>query len=176
MAASAGSSTGAPSAWAARAEPHLPSLRCRVRRGVGRARRAAGPGAAPRAASGEAPPRRSPWRHGPPETAILWKNLILVGRYLSLRTLLRLLPLIVVFGLFASNAAAAGVAAFIGALSLPLAAMAVLLGPQMMRNDLRQDLARLAMLKTWPVRGAALIRGEVLAPTVVVTAVAWLLL
>ena len=32
------------------------------------------------------------------------------------------------------------------------------------------------MLKTWPVRGAALIRGEVLAPTVVVTAVAWLLL
>jgi hypothetical protein len=54
--------------------------------------------------------------------------------------------------------------------------MAVLLGPQMMRNDLRQDLARLPMLKTWPVRGAALIRGEVLAPTVVVTAVAWLLL
>jgi hypothetical protein len=113
---------------------------------------------------------------GPPETAILWKNLILVGRYVSLRTALRLLPLIVVFGLLARNAAAGGVAAFIGALSLPLAAMAVLLGPQMMRNDLRQDLARLAMLKTWPVRGAALIRGEVLAPTVVVTAVAWLLL
>ncbi|MCK7478233.1 MAG: hypothetical protein M0C28_13120 [Candidatus Moduliflexus flocculans] len=40
--------------------------------------------------------------------------------------------------------------------ALPLAAIAVLLGPQMMRNDLRQDLARLALLKTWPVRGAAL--------------------
>jgi hypothetical protein len=46
----------------------------------------------------------------------------------------------------------------------------------MMRNDLRQDLARLPLLKTWPVRGAALIRGEVLAPTAIVTAVAWLLL
>jgi hypothetical protein len=68
------------------------------------------------------------------------------------------------------------VAAFVGALSLPLAAMAALLGPQMMRNDLRQDLARLALLKTWPVRGSALIRGEVLGPTVVVTAAAWLLL
>jgi hypothetical protein len=43
-----------------------------------------------------------------------------------------------------------------------------------MRNDLRQDLANLALLKTWPVRGAALIRGEIFAPTVVVSVVAWL--
>lgn len=113
---------------------------------------------------------------GPPETAILWKNLILVGRYVSLRTALRLLPLILVFGALSRSDAAGGVAAFIGTMSVPLAAMAVLLGPQMMRNDLRQDLARLAVLKTWPVRGAALIRGEVLAPTLVVTTVAWLLL
>jgi hypothetical protein len=113
---------------------------------------------------------------GPPETAILWKNLIMVGRYLSLRTVLRLLPLVVVLGVLARNNAAAGVVAFIGAMSLPLAAVAVLMGPQMMRNDLRQDLARLPLLKTWPVRGATLIRGQVLAPTVVVTAVAWLFL
>ena len=113
---------------------------------------------------------------GPPETAILWKNLILVGRYLSLRTVLRLLPLVVVFGVLARNAAAGGAAAFIGAMSLPLAAMAVLVGPQMMRNDLRQDLARLPLLKTWPMRGSTLVRGEVLAPTVVVTGVAWLFL
>ena len=113
---------------------------------------------------------------GPPETAILWKNLILVGRYVSLRTLLRLLPLIVVFGVVARGQGGGGAAAFAGAMALPLAAIAVLLGPQMMRNDLRQDLARLPLLKTWPVRGAALIRGEVLAPAVVVTAAAWLLL
>ena len=113
---------------------------------------------------------------GPPETAILWKNLILVGRYLSLRTVVRLLPLIIVFAVIGRNQAAGGVTAAIAAACLPLAALAVLLGPQMMRNDLRQDLARLALLKTWPVRGAAIVRGQVLAPTVVVTAVAWLLL
>ena len=54
--------------------------------------------------------------------------------------------------------------------------MFVLMGPQMMRNDLRQDLAHLSMLKTWPVSGATMVRGQVLAPTVVVTAVTWLLL
>jgi len=111
---------------------------------------------------------------GPPETAILWKNLILVGRYVSLRTLLRLLPVIVIFGMIAQGQGGRGVASFLAAICLPLAAFAVLLGPQMMRNDLRQDLGNLALLKTWPVRGAALIRGEVLAPTVVVSVVAWL--
>jgi len=113
---------------------------------------------------------------GPPEAAILWKNLILVGRYVSWRTVLRLLPLVIVLGVVAGRSPAGGAAEFVGKVSLPLAAMAILLGPQMMRNDLRQDLARLPLLKTWPVRGSALIRGEVLAPTVVVTAVAWLLL
>jgi len=111
---------------------------------------------------------------GPPETAILWKNLILVGRYVSLRTLLRLLPLIIVFGVIAQGGGRGGMASALAAMCLPLAAFTVLLGPQMMRNDLRQDLANLALLKTWPVRGAALIRGEVLAPTVVVSVVAWL--
>ncbi|MFO7694297.1 MAG: putative ABC exporter domain-containing protein [Vicinamibacterales bacterium] len=113
---------------------------------------------------------------GPPETAILWKNLILVGRYVSWRTVLRLLPLLLVIGVIAGRSPAGGAVEFVGKMSLPLAALAVLLGPQMMRNDLRQDLARLAVLKTWPIGGAALIRGQVLAPTVVVTAVAWLLL
>ena len=63
----------------------------------------------------------------------------------------------------------------IGPLCMMLALFTVILGPQMMRNDLRQDLARLAVLKTWPVRGATLVRGEVLAPAVVLIAIAWML-
>ena len=113
---------------------------------------------------------------GRPETAILWKNLILVGRYVSLRTLVRLLPIILVLALVARGAGGTGLASAVAAGSLLFAGFAVLMGSQMMRNDLRQDLANLALLKTWPLRGAALLRGEVLAPTVVVTAVAWLLL
>ena len=113
---------------------------------------------------------------GPPETAILWKNLILIGRYVSLRTLVRVLPAVIVLGLVARSGGAGGFGVVLGTLALPLAAMAMLLGPQIARNDLRQDLARLPLLKTWPVRGAALIRGEVLAPAIVVTVVAWLLM
>jgi hypothetical protein len=113
---------------------------------------------------------------GRPEPAILWKNLILVGRYLSLRTVLRLLPLVILLAVAARGSAGRGAAVMMGAAALPFAAMAVLLGPQMLRNDLRQDLARLPLLKTWPVSGAALIRGEVLAPTVIATSMAWLAL
>jgi hypothetical protein len=45
-----------------------------------------------------------------------------------------------------------------------------------MRNDLRQDLGRLAVLKTWPVSGAAIVRGELLAPGIVLSVGIWLLI
>jgi len=139
------------------------------------AERAARDRKAPRAVvrAAAAPFRLAP--DGPAETAILWKNLILLGRYVSLRTLLRVLPLIVLAGI-ALQGGSRSIGALIAAISLPLAAMAVVMGPQMMRNDLRQDLAHLALLKTWPVRGATIVRGQVLAPAVVVTAITWLLL
>jgi len=114
---------------------------------------------------------------GRPETAILWKNLILLGRYMSAKTLLRLLPIVIALAI-ASQASGrvAGLATVVAGISIWLAAMLMLMGPQMMRNDLRQDLAHLAMLKTWPVSGAAIVRGEVLAPAIVMSAMVWLLI
>jgi hypothetical protein len=47
-----------------------------------------------------------------------------------------------------------------GKLCVILAAMTVLLGPSMLRIDLRRDLGHLAVIKTWPVRGAALWRSR----------------
>ena len=58
--------------------------------------------------------------------------------------------------------------------SLALAGFAVLFGPQMMRLDLRGDLEHLEVLKTWPVRSSAVIRGQILWPACVVTAIAWI--
>ena len=111
---------------------------------------------------------------GRPEMAILWKNLIQLGRFASARTLLRVLPLVIVLGLFAKNAGGGGgIAAFVATLCIPVAMFTVLLGPQMLRNDLRQDLGNLAQLKTWPVSGPALVRGSVLGPTVVLSVVSW---
>jgi hypothetical protein len=113
---------------------------------------------------------------GRPETAILWKNLIQIGRYISPRMLLRLLPVVIVFGLMGQSPGRGGVASVIAVVAAWIAAMLVMMGPQLVRTDLRQDLVNLPMLKTWPVSGAAIVRGEVLAPTLVLSGVVWLLI
>jgi hypothetical protein len=114
---------------------------------------------------------------GRAETAILWKNLILMGRFLSWQTLVRLAPIFILFTVLLTGAARRGaVTVALGAISLGIAAFTVVVGPQIGRSDLRHDLASLAVLKTWPVRGAALVRGEVLAPALVLTVIASLAL
>jgi hypothetical protein len=114
---------------------------------------------------------------GWPEVAILWKNLIQIGRYASARNLMRVVPLVVVLAVVGRNSGQQnGAAAFIATLCLPLLFITVLLGPQMLRNDLRQDLGLLGLLKTWPVSGPAMVRGALLAPTAVLTAAAWILI
>jgi hypothetical protein len=114
---------------------------------------------------------------GRPELAIVWKNLILIGRYASLKIVLIVLLVVtssaagVVFAM--RGEAVVEVAAILCGMTLFII---VLMGPQFMRNDLRQDLARLAVLKTWPMRGAVLVRGEILAPACLLSAIAWLLI
>jgi ABC-2 type transport system permease protein len=117
---------------------------------------------------------------GTPEAAILWKNLISMGRFVSWRTFLRFAPiLIVLVAMLTRGGSASGSHArmdVLAAVSLMIAAFAVLLGPQLARADLRQDLPNLAVLRTWPLRGATLVRGEVLAPAIVLVAIAWVAL
>jgi ABC-2 type transport system permease protein len=113
--------------------------------------------------------RSSPFRlapRGPAETAILWKNWLLIGRS-SRRVLIVsaiLLGSLVTAFAIASDGVLPG--DVIGDVSMFVVALTVLLGPGMLRIDLRQDLGHLALIKTWPVRGPALIRGEVLAPAI----------
>jgi hypothetical protein len=111
---------------------------------------------------------------GRSETAILWKNLILLGRYASLRTLVLMLPFVFPFLMAAASGKSVTVSVIALTLSLTVSVTTVLVGPGMMRNDLRQDLRRLSILKSWPVSGAALVRGELLAPALVLSVVAWL--
>lgn len=114
---------------------------------------------------------------GRPETAILWKNLIMLGRYASLKMLIPFVWIFLLFGVAASRGAGrTGLGMIAAMICLVIGVITILLGPQMMRNDLRQDLASLAVLKTWPIRGAVLLRGEALAPAVVLTVIAWVCL
>jgi len=110
---------------------------------------------------------------GPVETAILWKNWLLLTRGSGMqRAGGAAVVLLFVVGLLAAFGTAKGdsVAPVLG---FVVAGMVVLLGPVMLRIDLRQDLANLPLIKTWPASGASIIRGEVLAPAIALSAAAF---
>lgn len=128
-------------------------------------------------------PVATPFRlasQGSLETAILWKNLISMGRFASWSSLLRFAPMVLVLAFVLARGGRGGNNQArmdaLTAISMMVAAVCVLLGPQLARADLRHDLPNLATLRTWPLRGATLVRGEVLAPAVVLVAIAWVAL
>jgi ABC-2 type transport system permease protein len=114
---------------------------------------------------------------GRPETALLWKNLIAAGR-VSRIALFISIGSIVVFGIvmFSMGDDSMGLAGTAGMLCQMGAFMILINGPLSARYDLRRDLGHLATLKSWPISGAAILRGEVLAPTIVLTTVLWIVL
>ena len=69
-----------------------------------------------------------------------------------------------------------GLASAVCLAALVFAAATTLLAPMSVMSDLRGDLRHLEVLKTWPVKGSALIRGEMLWPAALLTLVAWLAL
>jgi len=107
------------------------------------------------------------------ETAILWKNTILLGRYVSLRLVVRVsIPVVVMAVVFGLNSKGGSLAPLL----LMLTVFATVVGPFMIRNDLRHDLQRLPVLKTWPISGRELLLGELLAPIFLLSAIVWFLL
>jgi ABC-2 type transport system permease protein len=115
---------------------------------------------------------------GRPEAAFLWKSAMQMLRATSGATLVRYLAPLVILGsaissLMMSANQTRGRAAALCLMAVAAAAFAVLLGPQVVRTDLRADLGHLELLKTWPVKASAVIRGEMLWPVCVVTLVGW---
>jgi len=112
---------------------------------------------------------------GRPEVAVFWKNLIAALRVSSFPVVAGILQIS-----FAAAAAIfhghADVTASLGYGGLFTAAGLALLGPQMVRSDLRIDLLRLDVVKTFPLTAEALLAAEMAAPLVVVSSVAFLML
>jgi hypothetical protein len=140
------------------------------------------------AASGFArqqPQRRSPaysgrpvaWTlstRGRPEAAFIWKAALQTFRVVDRRVFFRIVMILVwmmVASLFMTRVR--GVAQVIGLFAAWGAGFATVMAPQVIRIDLRQDLAHLELLKTWPVRGAAVVFGELAWPAMLVTIIAW---
>jgi ABC-2 type transport system permease protein len=117
---------------------------------------------------------------GRPETAFMWKNGMQTLRGVNVRSLMPAIVglVLAVFGLTAalSETRSRGIAAALCTAALLCACAAVLIGPLTINSDLRGDLRHMELLKTWPVKGGALIRGEMLWPAVLLTACAWIAL
>lgn len=113
---------------------------------------------------------------GRPEIAITWKNIAaaLRGTAWQLQTTIVFIGLTIfaVIAAFKSDDAAeifVGLCAFWGIMSL-------IIGPLSMRYDLRHDLPRLAMLKTYPLSGTRIVAAEIGAVTILHSASIWLLM
>jgi hypothetical protein len=120
---------------------------------------------------------------GPPETAFLWKNLLSMrSSLLNRRTVLVFIWVILCMSLglgpllaeYARSNRAEAYGLLIVVLCGIVAAYTLFMGPQIARQDLRNDLPNADILKTYPVEGWRLALGELLAPTAVLSAVLWL--
>jgi hypothetical protein len=111
---------------------------------------------------------------GPPWVAIFWKNLV-AGIRISRRAL-------TIWGIaffvlpFVVGATTHGWRSTFGWLAIAVALFVALLGPHMLRNDLRQDVDQIDILRSYPMRATDIVLGELLAPLVMLTVVEWALL
>jgi Putative ABC exporter len=111
---------------------------------------------------------------GRPEAAFIWKAALQTFRVVDRRILIRMVLIVVWLVLVVAFAPGrGGFAQIIGVFAAIGSAFAVVMAPQLMRLDLRQDLQNLDVLKTWPVRAAAVVRGEIAWPAAVITVIAW---
>jgi hypothetical protein len=125
-------------------------------------------------------PRRAPFElrpEGLPAVALFWKNLISAGHFMTGRGFLFLVFFLVIGGVCIGpqlGGPASRIA--IGSFASGLIVMSLFSGPQLLRQDLRQDLAVSDVLKMYPMPGWQIILGEILAPVTALAAAQWLLL
>jgi hypothetical protein len=131
-----------------------------------------------------ASPRRSTYRarrtgvtlalRGRPEGVFAWKAATQTLRTVDRVSLFRLATVVGVLTVSSATLGRAnGMATLVGTFALVATAFLVLMAPQMLRVDLREDLRHLELLKTWPLRGPEVIRGQLLWPALLLTAAAW---
>jgi hypothetical protein len=136
-------------------------------------------GARPRALSGPFPLPPT----GPPEIAFLWKNLLSIRSSLFTRRALTVffiaMTAMFIGPLLSAHASSIGAEAMkklVGVLCAMVAVYTIIVGPQLARQDLRNDLPNADLLKTYPMAGWRLALGELLAPTAILTAILWFML
>ena len=115
---------------------------------------------------------------GSTEGVFFWKNGMEALRSTKVTAMLPFLFPLTGIGVAAATAGmsltgASGPAAGLSLAALAIATFLTLLGPQGTRSDVRGDLRHLEQLKTWPVKAAAVIRGEMSWPMTSLTLCVW---
>jgi ABC-2 type transport system permease protein len=114
---------------------------------------------------------RAPFRlaeQGRPEIAIVWKNTVATMRM----SLAWVIILAIVFGVMVANAFLGGKHAQegVGFMFLMFTCILPFIGPNLFANDLRLDLPRLEVLKSYPLSGDSIVAAEIAAPLVLIAA------
>jgi putative ABC exporter len=130
--------------------------------------RASGPFSAPRTAS---PPLFRLAPVGWPAGAILWKNLVAVTRTRRVRSAAVALAAAGAVVAFLSFNPEGTLAEIAGWLAASWGLITIVIGPQWVRNDLRGDLLKLDLLRSYPLRGWSVVIAEVAASTLMLTAI-----
>ena len=107
---------------------------------------------------------------GPPEMAIIWKNLTAAVRISGIFVLVIILQVLIALGALFWIKDPNTLMVW-GSILLTLAAVMAVGGPFMFRNDLRMDLRRLEVIKSYPIAGARLVAAEIAAPTAMIVAI-----
>lgn len=125
-------------------------------------------------------PKRPPFElrpSGPPLMALVWKNLLNAGSACNARPWIILAAVLIAMSIGMRGVARdSNWLVVVGSFALMVGMWALLIGPQIVRQDFRQDLPNVDLLKLYPLRGWQLALGEILAPGLILTGVQWLLL
>ena len=107
---------------------------------------------------------------GHPETAIVWKNLMLAHRA---NLFLTVVGGVVAVGVVAAVVSVTGLPDWLTAITMVAGVVGLAVTPLMAghqwRNDLRTDLLRIEVIRTWPIDGWRLFVSQVLPPAIIAT-------
>jgi len=119
---------------------------------------------------------------GDPAVAVLWKNTLALLRGIRFRTILIVVVALgVIISIFwqaglLGETALRGGTAMLATLAITGTVFMVVMGPLTVRNDLRQDLLHLDVLRTLPLTGKSLVFAEIASSALALTVGQWLLL
>lgn len=131
---------------------------------------------------GKARAKSGPFHLGdrlPVEAAFLWKNLMAAPSYCNRKVFFvgaGLIFFVITWLKSRPNFEGPAIALGLGVIALVFLVYMLVFGPLVARNDLRGDLINADMFKAYPLPGWRILLGSLLAPTVILTAIAWLFL